>query len=108
MIKISTKSQTTTIYPPKHWSPSNTSLTITFRSTVRNDEHTFEVTDNSGMTDFFCFSVPTEDIADGEYAYTVNESGETETLSSGLVKIGNWQPEKTEYNNPIEYNEYEY
>lgn len=108
MIKISTKSQQTTIYPPKHWSPSTTSLTISFKSTVRNDEYEWDVEDNSGITDYFAFDVDTTDVVDGEYAYFVRESGETATLSSGLVKVGEWKPENTEYNGKIEYTEYEY
>ena len=108
MIKISTKSQTTTIYPAKHWSPSNTSLTITFKSTVRNDEHSFEVSDESGYTDFFVFSVDTSEMEDGEYAYFVTETGEDAILSSGLMKIGEWEPYNEEYNETVEYKEYEY
>ena len=108
MIKITTKSSTTTIYPPKHWSPSTSSLTITLKSTVRNDEQTFNVEDESGMTDYFAFDIDTTDIEDGEYAYFIKETGEDTVLSSGLVKVGEWKPEKEEYNNNTEYIQYNY
>lgn len=105
MIKITTKSQSTEIYFPKHWQPSSTALTITLKSTVRNDEKVYNVVDEDSLTDFFKFDIDTEDIDDGEYKYIVKE--DDAVLSSGLVKVGVWKPENTEYNGTQEYIEYE-
>lgn len=108
MVVIDTQTSANTIYVPKNYAPSASALTFTLKSTVGLDEATFDVQDESGLTDFFVFTIDSTAMIKGEYKYFVKEKDEEAILSSGLAKIGDWEPEKTEYNNPIEYESYEY
>lgn len=91
---------------PKNFAPKTSGLTLTIKSTVNNEETVFNVSDLSGLTDFFVVNPDMSEVPDGEYKYTVKD-GEGETNSTGLIKKGNWKPSKTEYNDTIEYTEYQ-
>ena len=104
MIIIKNKGASTQIYPPKHWY-AGSALTFTLISALRNEEYTFDVTDESGLTDFFLFNIDTSAIEDGEYKYQVKE--DTEIVSSGLLRVGEYKADKTEYNYTQEYIEYQ-
>lgn len=108
MVVISDKNSQSSVYFPKNFAPNSNILTLELKSTVRNDIFSFDVSDESGLTDFFVFEADFSDIPDGEYKYIVKETDENVINSTGLVKIGDWKPENEQYAINQEYTQYEY
>lgn len=105
MIIINEKSQNNVVFVPKFWQPTGASLTFILRSRVTNDEFSFSVEDLSGLTDYFVFDINAADLSDGEYEYAVHD--ETEKVSTGLLRVGDYEVEKKEYDYRQEYVQYD-
>lgn len=107
MVVIHDNLSETHVFFPKHFNPSASGLTLTVKSTVDNTSETVNITDASGLTDFFVVSSSEmPDIPDGEYKYIIKDGEET-INSTGLLKKGEWTPDNTQYNINNEYIEYE-
>ena len=106
MILIKNKQAERVIYVPKFWQTSS-ALTFTLRSRVTNDEFSDFVEDLSSLTDYFVVSIDTSSLNDGEYEYSMYDNGnDDEKVSTGLLRIGDYEAEKDEYNYTQEYVQY--
>lgn len=105
MVIISDNLSNNYAFFPKNFSPKISGITITVKSTLTNETTVYHLTDQSGLTDYFCVDA-TEmlELPDGEYAYKVAD-GDGEVNSTGLIKKGEWKAPNTQYeiNDTIEY-----
>lgn len=71
-------------------------MVLTFTNNVDKSVYNFDVTDNNLSQIFYNFNIVLpEGMPDGEYGYVLTD-GDT-GLATGLVQIGDYVPEKTEY-----------
>ena len=72
---------------------------ILFNTTTRQ-EYVYNVEDKQEYLQYYSFEVNL-DIPDGEYEYKLKD--DDNVYSSGLVRIGDYTPERIEYENEIKY-----
>lgn len=90
-------------YFPKHFS--SEPATLELKSELSQKIHTFDVSDEGELDDYFIFSIDFSDIEEGEYVATVRDSDNI-PLSVSLLRVGAISTVNTEYNNSEEYIQY--
>ena len=81
-------------------------MTLKLTNSVSKKEYLFAVEDTNSSIFYFNFNLKlTEDIDDGEYAYVLSDD-EGNECARGLIQIGDYVPEKTEYENKKTYTIY--
>lgn len=80
-------------------------MTLKLTNSVSKKEHSYTVEDTNSSIYYFNFNLKlNEDMDEGEYTYALVD-GE-KTLATGLIQIGDYVPEKTEYKNKQTYTIY--
>lgn len=78
-------------------------MTLKLTNSVTKKNYSYEVEDTNSSIFYYNFNLTLdEDMDDGEYAYTLSDD-EGNELARGLLQIGNYVPEKTEYENKKTY-----
>lgn len=72
---------------------------ILFNTTTR-EEYTYTIADKQEYLQYYSFEIEL-DLPDGEYEYKLKDAGNV--YSSGLLRIGDYNPERIEYENEIKY-----
>lgn len=79
-------------------------MTLKLTNSVSKKEYLFAVEDTNSSILYWNFNLKLDEMDDGEYVYVL-EDGE-KTLATGLLQIGDYVPEKTEYENKKTYTIY--
>ena len=72
---------------------------ILFNTTTR-EEYTYTITDKQEYLQYYSFEIEL-DLPDGEYEYKLKD--DDNVYSTGLLRIGDYNPERIEYENEIKY-----
>ena len=80
-------------------------MTLKLTNSVSKKEYLFAIEDTNSSIFYWNFNLKlNKDMDDGEYCYVLVD-GE-KTLATGLLQIGDYKPEKTEYENKKTYTIY--
>lgn len=78
-------------------------MTLKLTHQVSHKVYTFEVEDSNTSVIYYNFSLRLdEDMDEGEYTYVLTDDGDNE-CARGLLQIGDYRPERTEYENKKTY-----
>lgn len=78
-------------------------MTLKLTNSVSKKEYSYTVEDTNSSIYYFNFNLKLdEDMDEGEYAYVLSDDEDNE-CARGLLQIGDYKPEKTEYENKKTY-----
>lgn len=100
MINIKNKLLTQQVFFPKMAHLPNEEYEVTFKSEMTKKEITLFLTDVGGLADYYVFNLNFKDFEDGEWEYKIG------IVETGLIRIGELDKDKTQYNNKQEYKQY--
>lgn len=100
MIFIDNKSSEVSLKIPKNNSNFVSSYTMVLKSQATNQSYSFSgLTDASGLTDYYTFSINFNEVKKGEYEYSIGED-------KGLIQIGKISHTHSAYTKDNTYIEY--
>lgn len=77
-------------------------MTLELTNNVSKATYSFEVTDLGNGGIFYSFDIELQDgMADGDYEYRLYEDGKEKGV--GIVRIGDYKADTTQYNNHTNY-----
>ena len=105
MIYIINSTTSQVVYVPAAQKKVEGTLTLNLRSTIDHKEVSVSVSQEGTSDLYYKFTLTlSAKVQDGEYEYVLKKGNDT--LDSGLAAVG-LPTFETEYNNPIEYEQYE-
>lgn len=87
MVKITDKNKPKVYYFPKHLSSNRIEHILEIRSLITKNTKCVNFTDNEGLRDYYTFNYAGEfeDLADGEYGYSIDED-----KAFGILVLGDY------------------